>query len=92
MPKWSPGLIRPLEPEPPPSLVERLRKLVAPEIISFGVPVVGVGTGVGLLTHSWEFGGLACAVVLARLLFPDQGSNGGGRGGGGDGDGDGGDG
>jgi hypothetical protein len=62
-------------------LVQRLRKLVAPEIIIFGVPVVGVGAGVGLLTHSWEVGGIASAAVFARLAFPDKGSNGGGDGG-----------
>jgi hypothetical protein len=94
---WSPGLIRHLEPQPPPpppSLVQRL-KVVAPVVISFSLPAVGVGAAVGLLMHSWELAGGASAAILALLLvFPHMEPNGGGeRGGRGDGDGgDGGDG
>ena len=98
---WSSGLIRHLEPEPPPpppSLVERL-KVVTPVVISFSLPIVGVGAAVGLLTHSWDFGGIASAAIFAGLLiFPSEGSNSRGERGGwfsgvwGDGDSDGGDG
>ena len=93
---WSPGLIRHLEPEPPPpppSLKQRL-KVVAPVVISFSLPMIGVGAAVGLITHSWDLGGIASAAIIALLLvFPHTEPNGRGERGGwlsgvwGDGDG-----